>query len=80
MKTQFIKTLIMTEEEEDEENFQPSKTCWICENLIENGDEKVRDYCHITRKFRSAADWSCNLNLQLTKKALVIFHNLRGSD
>ena len=41
MKTQFIKNLIMTEEEE-EENFQSSKTCWICEKLIENGDEKVR--------------------------------------
>ena len=78
MKKQFSKNLIMTEEEA--ENFQSSKTCWICENLMENGDEKVRDYCHITRKFRGAADWSCNINLQLTKKVLVIFHNLRGSD
>ena len=41
----FNKTLILTEEEE---NFQSSSTCWICEKIIENDDEKVRDYCHIT--------------------------------
>ena len=48
--------------------------------LIDNDDGKVRDHCHITRKFRGAAHWSCNINLQLTKKVPVIFHNLRGYD
>ena len=42
----FNKTLILTEDEE--ENFQSSSTCWISEKIIENDDEKVRDYCHIT--------------------------------
>ena len=77
MKRHFNKNLIMTEEEEQ---FQSSKTCWVCEILIENDDEKVRDHCHITGKFRGAAHWSCNINLQLTKKVPVIFHNLRGYD
>ena len=52
------KNLIMSEEEE--EQFQSSKTCWICEKLIDDNDEKVRDNCHVTGKFRDAAHWSCN--------------------
>ena len=30
--------------------------------------------------FRNAAHWSCNINLPLTKKVPVIFHNLRDFD
>ena len=66
MKKHFNKNLIMTEEEEEE--FQSSNACWICEKLIE--DEKVRDHCHITGTFRGAAHWTCNINLQLTKTFL----------
>ena len=77
MKKHFNKNLIMSEEEEQ---FQSSNTCWICEKLIDDDDEKVRDHCHVTGKFRGAAHWSCNINLQLTKKVPVIFHNLRGYD
>ena len=35
MKKHFKKNLIMIEEED---NCQSSKTCWICEKLIENND------------------------------------------
>ena len=55
-------------------------TCWICEKLIDDENEKIRDHCHITGKFRGAAHWSCNINMQLTKNVPVIFHNLRGYD
>ena len=65
---------------EEEEEFQSSNTCWICEKLIDNDGEKVRDHCHVTRKFRGAAHWSCNINLHLTKKVPVIFPNLWGYD
>ena len=66
--------------EEEQHLFQQRNSCRIGEKLIDKGDEKVRDHCHITEKFRGAAHWSCNINLQLTKKVLVIFHNLRGCD
>ena len=48
---------------EEEEQFQSSNGCWICEKLINDEDEKVRDHCHITGKFRGVAHWSCNINL-----------------
>ena len=64
--------------EEEEHLFQQSNNCWICKKLIDNDDEKVRDHCHITSKFRGAAHWKCNINFQLTKKVPVIFHNLKG--
>ena len=66
--------------EEEQQQFQLSNVCWICKKLIDNDDEKVRDHCHITDRFRGAAHWSCNINLQLTKKVLVRVHNLRGYD
>ena len=73
MKKHFNKNLIMNEEEEQ---IQSSNTCWICEKLIDNDSEKVRDHCHVTGKFRVAAHWSCNI----TKKVPLTFHNLRSYD
>ena len=75
MKDLFNKNLILTEKEEY--LFQQSNNCWICKKLIDNEDEKVRDHCHITGKFRGAAHCDCNINFQLTKKNPVI-HNLKG--
>ena len=57
-----------------------SNICWICEKLIDDDNEKVRDHCHLSGKFRGTAHWSSNINLQLTKKFPAIFHNLRGDD
>ena len=78
MNKHFNKNLIMSEKEEH--LFQQSNRCWICKKLIENYEEKVRDHCPITGKFRGAAHWDCNIIFQLTKKVPVIFHNLRGYD
>ena len=61
MKKHFNKNLIMGEKEENQ--FQSSNICWICEKLIDDDDEKIRDHCHINRKFRGAAHWSCNKSL-----------------
>ena len=43
MKNYFNKNLIMSEKEE--EQFQPSNISWVSEKLIDDDDEKVRDYC-----------------------------------
>ena len=73
-KKYFNKNLVMTVEQNEE--FKNSCICWICGKLID--DNKVRDHCHITGKYRGAAHWSCNINLKVGKKIVVIFHNLRG--
>ena len=78
MKKHFNKNLIMSDEEEH--LFQQSNNCWVCKKIINDDNEKVRDHCHITNKFRGAAHQSCNLNFQLTKIIPVIFHNLKGYD
>ena len=78
IKKHFSKNLIMSAEEE--ERFQLSNSCWICNKLFDVGGDKVRDHCHITGKYRGAAHWSCNINLKLAKNIPVIFHNLRGHD
>ena len=59
IKKLFNKNLIMIEEEDQ---YQSSNICWICKILINDDDEKVRDHCHVTGKFRGAAHWSCNIN------------------
>ena len=52
---------------EEEEQFQSSSTCWMFEELIDNDHEKVREHCQITRKFRGAARWNCNIFNSLNK-------------
>ena len=53
MKKHLKKHLIMSEEEEQ---FQSSNTCLICEKRIDDDDnEKFRDHCHVTGTFRGTA-------------------------
>ena len=66
--------------EEEGNLFQKSNSCWICKKCIDNDEEKLRDRCHVTGKFRGTAHRNCNINFQLTKKVPAIFHNLRGYD
>ena len=48
--------------EEEEHLLQQSNSSLIWKKLIDNDKEKVRDHCHVTGKFRSAAHGSCNTN------------------
>ena len=63
MKKHFNKNLVMTAEQN--EKFERSNICWICGKLI-NFDEKVRDHCPFTGKYRGCAHWGCNINLKIT--------------
>ena len=58
--------------ERDEERFQSSNRCWICDKLSDVRDNKVRDHRHATGKYRGSPYWSCNNNnLKLTKEVCV---------
>ena len=78
MKKHFNKNFVMSAEEE--KRFQLSNSCWIYDKLFDVRDDKVRDHCDITGRYSGAAHWSCNVNLKLSKKISVIFHNLRVYD
>ena len=78
MKKYFNKNLIASAEEN--EKFEMTNICWICDKLIENADNKVRDHFYITGKYRGTAHVSCNINLKITKKVPVIFYDLKGYD
>ena len=58
---------------DEEEEFEKSNICWICGKIID--DNKVRDHCHITGKYRQAAHWSYKFNLKTSKKLPLIIHN-----
>ena len=63
---------------EDEQRFQSRIKCWIFDVFFNVGENRVRDHFHITGKYRDSAHWTCNINLKVTQKIPVIFHNLRG--
>ena len=46
--------------------------------LLTKEYKKARDHGHIKETYRGSAHSNCNINLKLTKKLSVIFHNLRG--
>ena len=76
LKKYFNENLIMSVEDE-EEKFQSSNKCWICNKLFK---KKIRDHGHITGKYRSSAHSNCNIDLKLTKNVPAIFHNWTGYD
>jgi len=61
-------------------SFASAKACGICKKEFRSNEEKVKDHCHITGKFRQAAHNACNLAFKPPKYIPVVFHNLRGYD
>ena len=61
----------LTKEEED--NYNKENICYICKKEL--NQDKVRDQCHFTGKYRGAAHNTCNLKYKIPKNIPVIFHN-----
>ena len=71
------KKMIFTKE--DEKQFNTVSDCWICGEELENNN-KVRDHCHYTGRYRGAAHNTCNLKYRKPESVPVFFHNLTGYD
>ena len=69
--------MVITAEEEEE--FKQASNCWICGRLL-NLEDRVRDHCHFTGRYRGAAHNRCNLKYRKPNNISVFFHNLRGYD
>ena len=70
------KEMIFTEK--DRKQFNKASDCWICGEYL--GNDRVRDHCHFTGRYRGPAHNSCNLKYRKPKSISVFFHNLSGYD
>ena len=62
-----------------------SENCIFCGThlMVKKYRDAVKDHCHITGKYRSAAQNACNLKLRIKQQKIpipVVFHNLKGYD
>ena len=64
---------------EEQEQFNQASNCWICGELL-NLQDRVRDHCHYTGRYRGAAHNRCNLKFSKPNNISVFFHNLTGYD
>ena len=63
---------------EEANHFDEATVCWLCGEEL--GDDKVKDHCHYTGKYRGAAHTKCNLKYRKPNFTPVVFHNLSGYD
>ena len=71
------KKMVITKEEE--EQFNKASDCWICGKKL-NIQDRVRDHCHYTGRYRGAAHNICNLKYSKPNNISVFFHNLANYD
>ena len=82
MKKHFKKELVLTKK--DNEDFENSTICWICDNNYIDSGVKVRYHCHITGKLGGSTycniNVDSNINIKLNQKIPVLFCNLENYD
>lgn len=64
--------------DKDRTNFAQAKNCYLCNKIL--FDDKVKDHCHLTGRYRGAAHSYCNIKYCLPKFVPIFFHNLAGYD
>ena len=66
---------------ENEENmFQLSAKCCLCQKIFANKEKKVVYHDHMIDQFIGAAHMSCNLQCKQVTFIPVIFHDLKNFD
>ena len=62
---------------EEKIHYNKQKVCYICKKEFDNNkkQQKVKDHCHYTGKYRGAAHNICNLRYKMPKEIPVVFHN-----
>ena len=74
----FTRTQTLKHDGGNERDFQAATICHICGEHLE--EDKVRDHCHVSGKYRGAAHDECNLKYRIPRFIPVVFHNLKGYD
>ena len=69
----FKKKFITPLTKDEEDSYDKEEICHACRKDPDN--DKVRDHCHFTGKYRGAAHSTCNLRYYIPKNIPVIFHN-----
>ena len=80
------KKMVFSKEEANQ--FNRATECWICKDEFDDipnekgykKNEKVKDHCHFTGRYRGAAHSKCNLKYHKPDFIPVVFHNLSGYD
>ncbi|KAF0712286.1 Uncharacterized protein FWK35_00028371, partial [Aphis craccivora] len=65
--------------DEDTRRHNGNNHCNLCKYSL-NKNEKVRDHCHLSGKFRQTLCSKCNISLQQPKFVPCFFHNLTNYD
>ena len=72
--------MIPSAKDEELKSHQDVKVCYICGKRIVGklpksiNYQKVRDHCHYTGKYRSAADSACNLKFNVLNETPLVSH------
>ena len=74
----YEKKMMVSLTTEEKIHYNKQKICYICKKEFNNNDkkqQKVKDHCHYTCKYRGAAHNICNLRYKVPKEIPVVFHN-----